>query len=57
MPLNSLNSVIAYEQGELDEVQVVELFQHLLDTGLINSLQGSYQKKASELIEEGLCTC
>lgn len=55
-PLNHLSSIIAYEQGELDEEQVIELFQSLIDTGLLQSLQGAYHSKAADLISQGLCT-
>lgn len=50
-----LDDVIAFENGELDEDQVVEMVQHLIDSGLIFELQGSYQRLAAELIKAGLC--
>lgn len=40
-----------YESGLLDEEQTLYLFQTLLDTGWIYSLQGSYQRTAKELID------
>lgn len=46
--------IIAYEQGELGEFEVLELFQHLVDTGLAWKLQGSYGRQAQRLIEAGL---
>lgn len=49
-------SIITFEQGELDQDGVVELFQHLVDTGLAWSLQGSYGRCATALIEAGLVT-
>ena len=30
----NLDQIIAYEQGELDEEQILELFQDLVDSGL-----------------------
>lgn len=51
---NLLNWLIAYEEGELDEDEVVELFQHLTDLGLAWHLQGSYGRTAQALIEAGL---
>jgi hypothetical protein len=45
--------IIAYECGELDHEEVVELFQHLVDTGLAWQLQGSYGRAARQLIDDG----
>jgi hypothetical protein len=53
---NMLSAIIAFEQGELDEDGVVELFQHLVDTGLAWQLQGFYGRTAADLIEAGLVT-
>jgi len=46
----------AYEAGELDDERTIELFQYLIDKGLVWHLQGSYGRVAAELIKEGLCT-
>jgi hypothetical protein len=53
---NMLDAILAFEQGELDEDGVVELFQHLVDTGLAWQLQGFYGRTAADLIEAGLVT-
>ena len=46
--------IIAFETGEMEtEEQVIELFQHLVDTGLAWQLQGSYGRTAKHLINEG----
>jgi hypothetical protein len=50
-----VSQIIAYESGELDEDEVVALFQHLIDTGVVWSLQGSYGRMAAALIEVDLC--
>lgn len=50
------SAIIAYETGELDLDGVVELFQHLVDTGLAWQLQGHYGRTAVALIEAGLVT-
>ena len=48
-------NIIAYEDGELDQDQIVDLFQTLIDNGMAWSLQGHYGRTAKYLIEEGLC--
>ncbi len=50
----SVDKLIDYESGLLDEEQVVELFQELVDTGLAWQLQGFYGRTAKALIEAGL---
>lgn len=46
----------AYERGELDQDQTVELFAELIRSGVINTLQGSYQRTTYRLICRGLIT-
>lgn len=53
MPIDKL---IAFENGELDEDEVNELFQQLVDSGLAWRLQGFYGRTAHDLIEAGLVT-
>jgi hypothetical protein len=48
-----ITKVLEYEAGELSNVEVVELFQELVDTGALRHLQGSYQRTARQLFEEG----
>jgi hypothetical protein len=52
----SIDRIMDYEAGELDQEQTVELFQELIDSGLAWSLQGSYGRTATALINAGLCT-
>ena len=51
-----LSAIIKFEEGALDEEDTLALFQHLVDTGLAWSLQGSYGRMAEQLINEGLIT-
>jgi len=53
---DSVGGIIAYESGELDNDGVIELFQHLVDTGLVWQLQGSYGRTAVALIDAGEVT-
>ena len=48
-----MGQIIAYESGELEHEEVVELFQALIDTGLAWTLQGSYGRQAAAFIEKG----
>ena len=49
-----IDRLIAYENGELDEAETIELFQGLVDTGLAWELQGSYGRAAIRFIDAGL---
>lgn len=54
MRFNLIGAICAYESGSLDEDGIIELFQHLIDTGLAWSLQGHYGRTATSLIDAGL---
>lgn len=49
-----ISAIIDYETGMLDDDGVIELFQYLLDSGMIRSLQGHYQRTAEVLIDANL---
>lgn len=55
-PLDLTSDIIAFECGELDEEQTINLFQNLINTGLAWQMQGSYGRTAAALIEAGHCT-
>lgn len=42
------------EEAE-DEDEVIEAWQHLIDTGLAWQLQGSFGRTAKNLIDAGVC--
>ena len=54
--LDLTDRIIAYELGEMDEDEIVDLFQDLVNRGLAWQLQGSYGRMAARLIDEGLVT-
>ncbi|WP_439377851.1 DUF7417 domain-containing protein [Amycolatopsis lexingtonensis] len=51
-----VDKIMALEQGDMSEGEVVGFFQHLVDTGLAWSLQGSYGRTARALIDSGYVT-
>jgi len=55
-PFDQVGQIMAYEDGQLDEESMIELFQHLINNGLAWSLQGHYGRTAQALIEAGHCT-
>lgn len=54
-PFNAFDFLIRYETQNCDEEDVVEGFQHLINSGLAWQLQGSYGRTAAALIDAGLC--
>jgi hypothetical protein len=51
--MNITNQIIAYEVGELNEMDTLELFSELIKSGMAWTLQGSYGRTAKMLIEDG----
>jgi hypothetical protein len=48
-----LDHIIRYENSDLGEEEIIQLFQHLVDNGMAWTLQGSYGRMAKQLIENG----
>ena len=53
MTLNT-DLLIGYENGELDDNQIIELFQQILDTKAYTWLQGHYGRTCEHLYDQGL---
>jgi len=54
MPIkNFVGDMLDYESGNLSDLQILELFAHLIKTGLVWSLQGSYGRTGKAFIAEG----
>lgn len=50
----SISTIIRYEQGELDDDEIIELFAVLVETGMAWQLQSGYGRTAIQLIDAGL---
>lgn len=51
--MDIIGKIIDFESGDLDDTGTLELFQHLVDTGMAWQLQGNYGRMAQHLIENG----
>ena len=56
MNSDNLDQMLCFELGVLDQDQVIQLFQRLIDTGVVWQLQGFYGRIARDLINAGLCS-
>ena len=53
--LQLVDKLIAYEEGQItQDEEIIELFQHLIDTGTCWHLEGHYHRVGATLIEAGL---
>ena len=53
---NLTDKIIRFEEGAMQEDEVISFFQELVNTGLVWNLQGFYGRTAVNLIESGLVT-
>jgi hypothetical protein len=54
--LPDVTTLIAFENGELAEEEIIEFIQDGINRGWVWKLQGSYGRTANSLIQAGLCT-
>ena len=54
--MDTIDLMIAFEQGDLDDESVINLFQTLINDGTVDKLEGFYGRMAKRLIEAGYCT-
>lgn len=52
----TVDKIIAYECGEMDDQEMIEFFQELINSGMAWRLQGHYGRTAAALIDAGYCT-
>ena len=50
----AVDKIIEYENGELNEEEVIDLFQELVNDGSCWRLQGHYGRTAQALLDQGL---
>lgn len=53
---NYIDKIISFESGDLDYSETCKLFQYLVNTGIVWTLQGSYGRNAVALLEAGVIT-
>ena len=53
--MNIFTAIEIIEGGAEDAELAAEAWQHLIDTGVVWSLQGWYGRTAAALIQEGVC--
>ena len=55
MSMPSIDKIMAFEEGTMEQDEVVEMFQDGIDNGRVWQLQGFYGRTAMSLIAAGLC--
>ena len=52
----SVDKIMDYEAGELDNEETIAMFQEMINDGSVWGLQGHYGRTAVDLIKSGVCT-
>ena len=50
-----VSKIMDYEEGNMNDDEIIVFFQELIDSGVVWQLQGHYGRMASTLIENGVC--
>jgi len=53
--LDIVDAVMDFEEGNMSEVELVNFFQKIIQSGVVWNLQGVYGRIAVDLIERGWC--
>ena len=51
----NVDDIIRFENGEMNEEEVIDFIQGMIDSGVVWRLQGSYGRLAQFYIDQGLC--
>ena len=54
-PFDEIGFIMAYEGGDVTEEELIDGFQHLIDSGTVWLLHGFYGRQALALIASGDC--
>ena len=54
MARDIVDDMMAFESGEMSEKEMIKMFQRMVNTGQVWSLQGSYGRGAQSLLDAGL---
>ncbi len=53
--MDLVDKIMAFESGQLNDKEIIAFFQEIINSGLVQQLQGSYGRAAKQLIDAGLC--
>ena len=51
---DAVDDIIAFETGQMSEADMIKMFQRMVNTGQVWSLQGSYGRQAQSLLDAGV---
>lgn len=54
--MDYVDFIMKYEDGSLTDEEIIEWFQKIINDGSVWTLQGTYGRMATALINAGLCT-